>query len=135
MWIEREPYPTQVKPVGIVAGTDSRVVVAAFMRMELERMVKLFKTGVIDFEQFRLAAFLREFGATLAMLRVMTVIKALAVVEYRKKANNVHVGARTRSQQEPVEFHLVPMLDAVNVRKVRTVREGMFHYGSKVNHN
>jgi hypothetical protein len=28
----------------------------------------------------------------------------------------------------------VPMLYAVNVRKVRTVREGMFHYGSKVYH-
>ena len=105
------------------------------MRMELARMVKLFKTGVIDFEQFRLAAFLRKLGSTFPVFRVMTVIKALAVVEYRKKANNVHVGARTRSQQEPVEFHLVPMLDAVNVRLVRTIRESMFHYGSKVYHN
>jgi hypothetical protein len=29
----------------------------------------------------------------------------------------------------------VPMLYAVNVRLVRTIRESMFHYGSKVNHN
>lgn len=105
------------------------------MRMELARMVKLFKTGVIDFEQFRLATFLRKFGSTFPMFRVMAVIKALAVMEYGKKSDNVNIGARTWGKHHPVVFHLVPMLYAVNVRLVRTIRESMFHYGSKVYHN
>ena len=66
----------------------------------------------------------------------MAVIEALAVVEYGKEANDVYIYAgNVASKQEPVGLHLVPMFDAVNVRKVRTVREGMFHYGSKVYHN
>ena len=105
------------------------------MRMELARMVKLFKTGVIYFEQFRLAAFLRKLGSTFPMFRVMTVIKALAVVEYGEKPDDINIGARTRGKHHPVVFHLVPMLYAVNVRLVRTIRESMFHYGSNVYHN
>lgn len=135
MWVQREPYPTQVEPVGIVASTDSRVIVAAFVRMELTGVIKFFKAGVVYFEQFRLAAFLREFGTAQAVVTVMAVIEALAVVEYGKKPDDIDIGARTRGKQEPVEFDLVPMLYAVNVRLIRTIRESMFHYGSKVNHN
>ena len=103
--------------------------------MELARMVKFLKAGVIDFKQFRLAAFLRKFGATFPMFRVMTVIETLAVVDYGEKPDDINIGARTRGKHHPVVFHLVPMLYAVNVRLVGTIRESMFHYGSKVNHN
>lgn len=103
--------------------------------MELTGVIKFFKAGVVYFEQFRLAAFLCEFGTAQAMVTVMAVIEALAVVEYGKKPDDIDIGARTRGKQEPVEFDLVPMLYAVNLRLIRTIRESMFHYGSKVNHN
>ena len=62
MWVEREPYPAQVEPVGIVAGTDGNIVVPAFVRVELAGMVKFFKALVVYLEELSLAAFLREFG-------------------------------------------------------------------------
>ena len=135
MRVEREPYPAQVEPVGIVAGTDGNIVVPAFVRVELAGMVKFFKALVVYLEELSLAAFLREFGTACAVLGVIAIVKALAVVEYGKEANDVYIYAgNAASKQESVGFHLVPMLDAVNIRKVRTVREGMFHYGSKVYH-
>lgn len=98
-------------------------------------MVKLVETLVVYLEELSLAAFLREFGTACAVLRVVTIVKAFAVVEYGKQANDVYIYAdNAASKQEPVGLHLVPMLYAVNIRKVRTVREGMFHYGSKVYH-
>lgn len=95
--------------------------------MELTGVIKFFKAGVVYFEQFRLAAFLREFGTAQAMVTVIAIIKALAVVEYGKKPDDIDIGARTRGKQEPVEFHLMPMLYAVNLRNERTVLESIIH--------
>lgn len=136
MRVEREPYPTQVEPVSVIAAVYGRVSVFRFVRVELAGMVKFLEALVFYLEELSLAAFLREFGTACAVFGVVAVVKALAVVEYGKQANDIDIHAgNAASKQKPVGLHLVPMFDAVNLRKVRTVREGMFHYGSKVNHN
>ena len=127
MRVEREPYPAQVEPVGIVAGTDGNIVVPEFVRVELAGMVKLVETLVVYLEELSLAAILREFRTALTVLGVVTVVKALAVVEYGKQANDINIGSRPRSQKKAVEFHLMPMLYAVNLRNERTVLESIIH--------
>ena len=71
MRVEREPYPTQVEPVGIIAGTDGNIVVPAFVRVELAGMVKLVETLIFYLEELSLAAFPREFGTAYAVLGVI----------------------------------------------------------------
>ena len=102
--------------------------------MEFARLVKPLKTFVIDFKAFFFTAKFCKFSPTRPMIAVVRVIKTTRIMENGKQPHHIHVCPSLLRQQHSVVFHLVPMLNAMNLGLVEPIFKSKVHKRSEINH-
>ena len=95
--------------------------------MEAARIIKPAKAFVIEFETFFFAAEFCKFSTTRTMIAVVSIIKTAAVMKNGKQPHHINVGSRLLGKQHSVVFHLMPMLNAMNLGLVEPILKSKVH--------
>lgn len=119
--IRNHPCTTQIQPIGIPAGADGWIIVMMAVGVpntgvmqEVELVIRQFEPGTADTGSKR--------GSSAAMVRIETIIQALAVVEEGKQSHHRKDRPRTGRQDARVPFDPAPMIRSMNGVAIPMVR-------------
>ncbi len=125
--IQWEPNAPQIQAIRIKASINRNNPRTRLNRVEAARIIEPAKTFIIQFKTLFFTATLCKFRTARTMFTIIRIIQALRIMENRKQAHHINIGTRLFRQEEPIVFHLMPMLNAMNLGLIEPILKSKIH--------